>query len=397
MILSEKAEQIGASLTLALTAKAGELKKQGLDVVSFGVGEPDFNTPNNIIEAATKAMTDGKTKYTSTSGIVELKEAISKKLYKDNDLKYDKTNIVVSTGAKQSLANVFMSILNPGDEVIIPTPYWVSYPELIKLCDGVPVFVETKKENDFKVTYEELSNIVNSKTKAIVLNTPNNPTGIVYSKEDLEEIARFAKENDIIIISDEIYEKLIYGKEKHVSIASLNEDAFNRTIVINGFSKAYAMTGWRIGYAASSNEKLVKIMTNIQSHMTSNPNSIAQYAALEALMGEQDTLNNMVKEFALRREFMIELIKDIDEVSFINPKGAFYIMVDISKVLMRGNLSGSMEFANLLLKEEKVVVIPGIAFGEDNFIRLSYATSKEEISKGLERIKDFVEKIINKH
>lgn len=395
MILSKKAEKIGASLTLALTAKAGELKKQGLDVVSFGVGEPDFNTPNNIIEAATKAMIEGKTKYTPASGIFELKDAICRKLYIDNGLKYNSSNIVISTGAKQSLANVFMAILNPGDEVIVPVPYWVSYPELIKLCDGVPVFIETKKENDFKVTYEELNKVLTSKTKAIVLNTPNNPTGTVYSKEDLEEIAKFAKEHDIIIISDEIYEKLIYGEEEHVSIASLSEDAFNRTIVINGFSKAYAMTGWRIGYAASSNENLVKIISNVQSHMTSNPNSIAQYAALEALIGEQETVNNMVEEFSLRRELMIKLINEIEEVSFINPKGAFYVMIDLSKVLEKGNISGSMEFANLLLKEEKVVVIPGIAFGEDNFIRLSYATSKDEILRGLERIKNFIEKIVN--
>ncbi|WP_300350208.1 pyridoxal phosphate-dependent aminotransferase [Clostridium sp.] len=395
MILSKKAEKIGASLTLALTAKAGELKKQGLDVVSFGVGEPDFNTPNNIIEAATKAMVEGKTKYTPASGIFELKDAICRKLYIDNGLKYNSSNIVISTGAKQSLANVFMAILNPGDEVIVPVPYWVSYPELIKLCDGVPVFIETKKENDFKVTYEELNKVLTSKTKAIVLNTPNNPTGTVYSKEDLEEIAKFAKEHDIIIISDEIYEKLIYGEEEHVSIASLSEDAFNRTIVINGFSKAYAMTGWRIGYAASSNENLVKIISNVQSHMTSNPNSIAQYAALEALIGEQETVNNMVEEFSLRRELMIKLINEIEEVSFINPKGAFYVMIDLSKVLEKGNISGSMEFANLLLKEEKVVVIPGIAFGEDNFIRLSYATSKDEILRGLERIKNFIEKIVN--
>lgn len=396
MILSRKAQGIGASLTLALTAKAGELKKEGIDVVSFGVGEPDFNTPKNIIEAATRAMKEGKTKYTATSGIVELKEAIAKKLYNENKLSYEVKNIIVSTGAKQSLANVFMAILNPGDEVIIPVPYWVSYPELVKLSDGVPVFIETKKENDFKVTYDELKSVLSDKTKAIVLNSPNNPTGTVYSKKDLETIAKFAEENDIIIISDEIYEKLIYGKEEHISIASLNEDAFKRTIVINGFSKAYAMTGWRIGYAACYNEELVKVMNNIQSHITSNTNSIAQFAALEALTGEQGTIEEMVKEFSSRRDLMIDIISDIDELTFIEPKGAFYVMIDISKVLEKGNIQGSMEFANLLLKEENVVVIPGIAFGEDNFIRLSYATSKEEIIKGLNRIKKFVNKIMNR-
>lgn len=396
MILSRKAQNIGASLTLALTAKAGELKKEGIDVVSFGVGEPDFNTPKNIIEAATRAMEEGKTKYTATSGIVELKEAIAKKLHDDNGLNYGTKNIIISTGAKQSLANVFMAILNPGDEVIIPVPYWVSYPELVKLSDGVPVFIETKKENDFKVTYDELKSVLSENTKAIVINSPNNPTGSVYSKKDLEVIAKFAEENDLIIISDEIYEKLIYGKEKHISIASLSEDAFKRTVVINGFSKAYAMTGWRIGYAACYDEELIKVMNNVQSHMTSNTNSIAQFAALEALNGDQETIKNMVKEFSLRRELMIELISGIEDLTFIEPKGAFYVMIDVSKVLKKANIKGSMEFANLLLKEENVVVIPGIAFGEDNFIRLSYATSKEEIIKGLKRIKKFVNKFMNR-
>ncbi len=396
MILSRKAQNIGASLTLALTAKAGELKKEGIDVVSFGVGEPDFNTPKNIIEAATRAMEEGKTKYTATSGIVELKEAIAKKLHDDNGLNYGTKNIIISTGAKQSLANVFMAILNPGDEVIIPVPYWVSYPELVKLSDGVPVFIETKKENDFKVTYDELKSVLSENTKAIVINSPNNPTGTVYSKKDLEVIAKFAEENDLIIISDEIYEKLIYGKEKHISIASLSEDAFKRTVVINGFSKAYAMTGWRIGYAACYDEELIKVMNNVQSHMTSNTNSIAQFAALEALNGDQETIKNMVKEFSLRRELMIELISGIEDLTFIEPKGAFYVMIDVSKVLKKVNIKGSMEFANLLLKEENVVVIPGIAFGEDNFIRLSYATSKEEIIKGLKRIKKFVNKFMNR-
>ena len=396
MILSRKAQNIGASLTLALTAKAGELKKEGIDVVSFGVGEPDFNTPKNIIEAATRAMEEGKTKYTATSGIVELKEAIARKLHDDNGLNYGTKNIIISTGAKQSLANVFMAILNPGDEVIIPVPYWVSYPELVKLSDGVPVFIETKKENDFKVTYDELKSVLSENTKAIVINSPNNPTGTVYSKKDLEVIAKFAEENDLIIISDEIYEKLIYGKEKHISIASLSEDAFKRTVVINGFSKAYAMTGWRIGYAACYDEELIKVMNNVQSHMTSNTNSIAQFAALEALNGDQETIKNMVKEFSLRRELMIELISEIEDLTFIEPKGAFYVMIDVSKVLKKANIKGSMEFANLLLKEENVVVIPGIAFGEDNFIRLSYATSKEEIIKGLKRIKEFVNKLMNR-
>lgn len=395
MMLSQKATKISPSLTLAISAKAKKMKSEGLEVIGFGVGEPDFDTPKYIREAGIKAIKEGYTRYTPASGTVELKKAIVEKFKKDNGLTYKTSQIVVSNGAKQSLDNAFKAILNPGDEVIVGSPYWVSYPELIKLSDGVPVIVETNEEESFKLTVDKLERVVTEKTKAIVLNSPSNPTGAIYNKNELEKIAQFAQKHDIIIISDEIYEKLIYGEEKHVSIASLSEDAFNRTVVINGFSKAYAMTGWRIGYAASSNENLVKIMSNIQSHMTSNPNSIAQYAALEALIGEQETVNNMVEEFSLRRELMIKLINEIEEVSFINPKGAFYVMIDLSKVLEKGNISGSMEFANLLLKEEKVVVIPGIAFGEDNFIRLSYATSKDEILRGLERIKAFIERIVN--
>ena len=397
MILSRKAQNIGASLTLALTAKAGELKKEGIDVVSFGVGEPDFNTPKNIIEAATRAMEEGKTKYTATSGIVELKEAIARKLHDDNGLNYGTKNIIISTGAKQSLANVFMAILNPGDEVIIPVPYWVSYPELVKLSDGIPIFIETKKENDFKVTYDELKSVLSENTKAIVINSPNNPTGTVYSKKDLEVIAKFAKENDLIIISDEIYEKLIYGKEEHISIASLSEDAFKRTVVINGFSKAYAMTGWRIGYAACYDEELIKVMNNVQSHMTSNVNTIAQYAAIEALNGPIEDLNTMVKEFERRRNFMVDRLSKIDGVSIIKPSGAFYIMVNISSYFnttFKGEeIKNSLDFSRVLLDEEKVAVIPGAGFGLDEYIRLSYATSMDIIETGIDRIAMFINKI----
>ncbi|WP_418223601.1 pyridoxal phosphate-dependent aminotransferase [Clostridium isatidis] len=396
MELSKKALQINPSITLEITAKAAELKAQGIDVLSFGAGEPDFNTPYNIIEAAFEAMKEGKTKYTKTSGIIELRKAICDKLKKDNNLTYGPDQIVVSTGAKQSLANIFMAILNPGDEVIIPTPYWVSYPELVKMADGVPVFCITEESNDFKYTLETLKKVITSKTKAVILNSPNNPTGSIYTEEELKSIAEFAKENDLIIISDEIYEKLIYDNEKHISIASLSEDAYNRTVVINGFSKSYAMTGWRVGYSASS-KKIAKLMGSIQSHMTSNTSSISQYAALEALEGGQDSINKMIKEFESRRNYMSDRLNKIKDISFIKPMGAFYVMVNVGKYYNKeisGNeIKSSLDFSKKLLEEEKVAVIPGIAFGLDNYIRLSYATSMEVINKGIDRIERFLNKL----
>ncbi|MGL5380874.1 pyridoxal phosphate-dependent aminotransferase [Clostridium sp.] len=396
MNLSKKAKGINPSITLGITAKAKELKEQGVDIVSFGAGEPDFNTPKNIISAAVKAMEEGKTKYTATSGIIELRKAICEKFSKDNKLSYNPSQIVVSTGAKQSLANSFMAILNPGDEVIIPTPYWVSYPELVQLADGKPVIIETKEENNYKYALEELEEAVTDKTKAILINSPNNPTGTIYSKEELIKLAEFAKKHDLIIISDEIYEKLVYDDEKHVSIASLSEDAYNRTIVINGFSKSYAMTGWRIGYSASS-EEIAKLIVSIQSHMTSNVNSITQYAAIEALNGSQDDIEKMIVEFEKRKNFMVKKLSIIDNLSIIEPKGAFYVMIDVSryygKTINEKKISNSLEFAAELLEEENVAVIPGIAFGVDNYIRLSYATSMELIEKGLDRIETFLGKL----
>ncbi len=392
MNLSKKAMNMEPSMTLALTAKAGELKAQGVDVISFGVGEPDFNTPQNIIDAAILAMNQGKTKYTAVSGITELKEAIVKKFYNDNGLNYKIENIIVSTGGKQCLFNVFAAILNVGDEVLIPKPYWVSYPELVKLNDGIPVFVETNEEDDFKINFKNLEKSITNKTKAIVVNSPNNPTGSIYSKKELMEIADFAKKYDLYIISDEMYEKLTYGDNKHISIASLNEDAFNRTIVVNGLSKAYAMTGWRVGYAAGKKE-IIKLMNNIQSHTTSNVNSIAQYASLEALTGQQEEMKIMQNEFDRRRKVMMKLLDDISDVSYIEPKGAFYILVNIDKILKKFKISGSSEFCEKLLDRENVVAIPGIAFGEDNYIRLSYATSMDSIETGLNRISNFIKNL----
>ncbi|NFN18106.1 pyridoxal phosphate-dependent aminotransferase [Clostridium botulinum] len=396
MELSKKAENISPSITLEITAKAKALKNEGIDVVSFGAGEPDFNTPQNIINAAIKAMEEGKTKYTPAGGILELKEVICKKFKKDNNLEYKTSQITISTGAKQCLANVFMAILNPGDEVLIPVPYWVSYPELVKLADGVPVFVETVKENNYKYTIEDLEKYVTNKTKAILLNSPNNPTGTIYHEEELKEIASFAKKHDIFIVSDEIYEKLIYDNEEHISIASLSEDAYKRTIVINGVSKTYAMTGWRLGYVAAD-EKVTKLMTSIQSHMTSNVNSITQYAAIEAISGPEEELEKMIKEFENRRNFMLDKLSKINELSVLRPNGAFYIMVNIEKYLnttFKGNsITNSVEFSKVLLEEEKVAVIPGSGFGLENYIRLSYATSMDIIEKGIDRLSIFLSKI----
>jgi aspartate aminotransferase len=396
MDYSRKATNINPSITLAITAKAKELKDSGINVISFGVGEPDFNTPKNIIDEAIRAMEEGKTKYTQTSGIIELKNAIINKFKEDNGLEYASNQIIVSTGAKQSLANALFAILNPLDEVIVPIPYWVSYPELIALADGVPVYVENNPEDDYKYSIESLEKVVNSKTKAIILNDPNNPTGSIYSKSELEKIAEFAKKHDLIIISDEIYEKLIYDGEQHISIASLSEDAKERTVVINGFSKSFAMTGWRVGYAAA-NVEIVKLMNSIQSHMTSNVNSISQYASVEALVGPKDDLNKMVKEFEKRRNYMVERISKIDKVSIIKPSGAFYVMLNIGEYLKHSfkdnEINNSVEFASYLLEEEKVAVVPGAAFGLDNYIRLSYATSEECIREGLNRIEQFLRKI----
>lgn len=396
MNYSKKAMNITPSITLAITAKAKELKGAGVDVVSFGAGEPDFNTPKNIMDAAIKSMEEGKTKYTPTSGIIELREAICKKLKEDNKLCYNSNQIIVSTGAKQCLADAFMAILNPGDEVIVPIPYWVSYPELIKLADGVPVFVEGKEENDYKYTLESLNKVVNGNTKAIIINSPNNPTGTVYSIEELKEIAEFAKKHDLIIISDEIYEKLIYDGKKHVSVASISEDAYNRTIVINGFSKSYAMTGWRLGYAAG-NAEVIKLMTSVQSHVTSNTNSIAQYAGVEALNGPKDEIEKMVKKFEERRNLMIDRIKNITGLSVIRPEGAFYVMINLEnylgKSINENIINNSVDFSRELLEHEKVAVIPGAAFGLDKYIRLSYATSEELILKGVDRIESFLNKL----
>lgn len=394
MELSRKAMSLSASVTLEITAKASELKSKGIDVISFGAGEPDYNTPENIKVAAKNAIDNNLTRYTPTSGIVSLKEKICEKLKNENGLNYGTNQVIVCTGAKQALADSFSAILNPGDEVIVASPYWVSYPELIKLNDGVPVFVETDEKNNFKMEISKIKEKLTSKTKAIIINSPNNPTGCVYTKEDLVEIAELSKENDLIIISDEIYEKLIYDNEEHISIASLSEDAFNRTIVINGFSKSHAMTGWRIGYAACGNTNIVKLMVNIQSHVTSNATSITQHAAVEAFNTDNNIIEEMRTEFEKRRNFMVSKINSIEGISAAMPKGAFYVMVNISKLFSKSfediKINNSVEFSKVLLEKKNVAVIPGEAFGDDNYIRLSYATSLSNIENGLNRVEEFV-------
>ena len=371
------------------------MKENSIDVISFSAGEPDFNTPENIIQAAIDAMKNGYTKYTATNGILPLRKAICEKFKNDNGLEYNPSQIVVSTGAKQSLENTFLAILNEGDEVIVSTPYWVTYPELISLAGGVPVYFNGEKQNGYNYTKEGLEKLISKNTKAILLNSPNNPTGSVYSEGELKDIAALAEKCKLLIISDEMYEKLVYGGEKHISIASISKDAYDRTIVINGLSKSYAMTGWRLGYAAAS-EKIAKLMTNIQSHMTSNTSSITQYAAVEALTGPQDTINAMVVEFEKRRNYMVQTLENIKDVSIIKPEGAFYIMVNINCAIGKEyngkKVTDSVSFASILLDEENVAVIPGKAFGLENYIRLSYATSMDNIKEGLKRIKRFIEK-----
>ena len=405
LTLSRKAQAVKPSSTLAITAKAKELKAQGLTSSSEAfllaqgpevlkrIQEPDFNTPDNICNAAIKAIKDGFTKYTPASGIVELKQAVCDKFKKFNGLDYKPSQIVISNGGKHSLTNVFEAILNPGDEVIIPAPYWLSYPEIIKLSDGVPVFVRGEKENGYKVTAEQLQAATTEKTKALVLNTPNNPTGMIYSEEELRAIADYAVKNDIYVVSDEMYEYLVYNGNKHISIASFNEEIYKRTITVSGLAKSYAMTGWRIGYTGSS-EEIAKLMGSVQSHQTSNPNSIAQKAALEALTGDQSTVQMMLGEFDKRRKFMYEKMSALPYVSTEEPLGAFYVFADVSEALKKEykgkKVETAAEFARILIEDYNVAVVPCADFGFPDHIRLSYAISVEQIDKGLTRIEKFL-------
>ena len=393
LTLSRKAAQVKPSSTLAITAKAKELKAEGIDVVGFGAGEPDFNTPDNINEAAIAAIKSGFTKYTPASGTVELKKAVSRKFEEFNGLHYGTDQIVISNGGKHSLTNIFQAIMNPGDEVIIPAPYWLTYPEIVKLCDGVPVYVYGTKDSGYKVTAKQIEDAITDKTKAMILNTPNNPTGMVYSEEELRAIADVAVKKDIYVVADEMYENLIYGDKKHISIASLGEEIYKRTITCSGLSKSYSMTGWRIGYTGSSAE-IAKLMGSIQSHQTSNPNSIAQKAALEALQGPQDAVAAMREEFDQRRKYMYERVSQMPLVDALEPEGAFYTFVDFTDVLEKSykgvRIGTASRVAQILIEDYKVAVVPCKDFGFDNFVRLSYAISMENIKKGLDRIEEFV-------
>lgn len=383
MKLSKRASSINPSLTLSITAKAKEMKKQGLDVVSFGAGEPDFDTMIHIKDAAKQAIDEGFTKYTATAGITELREAIAGKLRRDNWLDYKTSQILVSTGAKQALYEIIMTVVDSGDEVIVPVPYWVSYEEMVKMAGGVSVFIKTR---GFKLDPEDLERAVTPKTKMLILNSPVNPTGAVYDEKDLKKIAAICVKHNIFILSDEIYEKLVYDK-KHVSIASINDKVKGITAVVNGISKSYSMTGWRLGYVAGP-EEVIKVATRLQDHITSNASSISQKAALAAIDGPQDHVPKMIWEYKKRRDLMVEKLNSIEGVIAPLPDGAFYVFADVS-AYYKGSIKGSLDFCTRLLDEAYVAVIPGVAFGDDRYVRLSYATGTEHIKRGLERMHKF--------
>lgn len=391
MALANRVASLSPSATLAITAKAKALRAAGHDVIGLGAGEPDFNTPEHIMEAAIKAMQDGHTKYTPTAGILPLREAIQRKLQKDNQLSYGIDQIVVTCGAKHALYNIFQVLINKGDEVIIPTPYWVSYPEQVKLAEGVPVFVEGKEENQFKITPDQLEAAITPRTKAVIINSPSNPTGSLYHKEELAALAEVCLKHKIFIISDEIYEKLIYGEAEHVSIASLSEEIKQLTFVVNGVSKPYAMTGWRIGYVAGP-QPYLKAIDDLSSHSTSNPTSIAQYAALAALEGSQEELHKMKQAFKERRDRVYNLLKELPGVTCVLPLGAFYLFPNVSQVIARSPYQNVDQWAEALLEEEKVALVPGTGFGAPDNVRISYATSMEALEEALRRIKRFIEK-----
>ena len=385
------------SSTLAIDSKFKAMKAEGIDVVGFGTGEPDFDTPENIKNAAKAALDRGFTKYTPASGTLDLKKAICGKFKRDNGLDYEPSQIVVSNGAKHSLMNVFTAICDPGDEVIVPSPFWVSYTEMVRLADGVPVIVQTTEDSGFKLSPEDFEKAITPRTRAIIINSPSNPNGMVYSKEDLKALADVALKHGLYIISDEVYEHLVYDGHTHTSIASFGPEYKEATIVVNAVSKTYAMTGWRIGYTAC-NEPLAKAMANIQSHGTSNPNSIAQAAAVEALSGDLSAVMEMKKAFIERRNYMFERINAIDGVSCKMPEGAFYIMMNISKLKGRTiygkKIETSDDFAAILLDKALVAVVPCSGFGNDDFVRWSYATSMESIIKGMDRLEKLIKEEI---
>ena len=387
---------ISPSFTLAITAKAKAMKAAGEPVVSFGVGEPDFNTPKNIIDAAKAALDKGYTKYTPSSGLLPLRKAICEKFKKDNGLDYDPSQIIVSDGAKHSIFNACFALIEEGDEVIIPAPYWLTYPEVVKVCGGVPVYLECRKEDKFKFTPARLAAAITPKTKMLIFNSPSNPTGAVYTEEEVRAIAKVCEEKEIFVLSDEIYEKLCYDGVKPFSVAACSEKMKELTVTVNGVSKTYAMTGWRVGYLAAPKD-VAKAIDSFQSHATSNACSISQYAAIEALASPAEEVQKMVDVFAERREKMLARIEKIDGVSAVEPYGAFYVMLVIGDLYGKSykgkKIDGSIAFSDALLEAEKVATVPGISFGADDCLRLSYSLSSEDIEEGLNRIERFVSQL----
>jgi aspartate aminotransferase len=384
MKLASRVNQVTPSLTLAIDSLAKEMKKNGEDVCSFSAGEPDFDTPTHIRAAAKKALDEGKTRYGPAAGEAGLRKAIAEKLLRDNQLAYNADNVIVTNGGKQSLYNLIMALIEAGDEVIIPAPYWLSYPEMVTLAGGTSVIVNTSLENQYKITPEQLEAAITPKTKLFVLNSPSNPTGIVYTPEEIAALAKIVVEKDILVVSDEIYEKILYDGAIHRSIASFGPEIFQRSIISNGFAKAFSMTGWRVGYVAAPVE-IVKAMTKIQGHSTSNVCTFAQYGAIAALESPQDCIEEMVKAFSQRRQYILERVRAIPELNCPTPNGAFYVFIDISQTGLK-----SRYFCQKLLETQKVAAIPGIAFGADDCIRLSYATDLKTIEKGFDRIDKFI-------
>jgi aspartate aminotransferase len=395
--LSQKINKIQPSATLSITAKAKQLKSKGIKVINFGAGEPDFDTPQNVKQKLIEALNKGLTKYTPTAGIPELKQAIVEKLKQENNLEYTPDEVIVCCGAKHAIFNAVCALVDDGDEVLVPSPYWVSYPEMVNFAGGKFIPIPADEKTNFKITSEILKKYITSKTKLLILNYPSNPTGMTYTKEELEDIAKVLVENQIYCISDEIYEKLVYDGLTHTSIASLNEEIKKLTITINGLSKAYSMTGWRVGYACGPKE-IIKAMNNLQDHSTSNITTFVQYASVEALKNSTQFVSMMVSEFEKRRNYIVEEINKIPYLKTIKPQGAFYVWVNIKE--LKGKkfngqvITDSLKLSEILLEEAKVAVIPGCAFGDDDYIRLSYATSLEDIKEGIENIKNFVTKLM---
>ncbi|GGF09619.1 aspartate aminotransferase [Halobacillus andaensis] len=391
MDLAQRVQSLTPSSTLAITAKAKALKAEGHDVIALGAGEPDFNTPEHIIEAAKRSMDEGLTKYTPSGGIPDLKNAIINKMKKDQNLNYTQEQVIVTIGAKHALFTLFQVLLNKGEEVIVPAPYWVSYPEQVKLAEGRPVVVQTKEEQQFKLTPELLEQSITDKTKAVIINSPSNPTGMMYSKEELEAIGEVCLKHDILIVSDEIYEKLIYTDEEHVSIAQLSPELYEQTIIINGVSKSHSMTGWRIGYALG-NKDIIKAMTSMASHSTSNPTSLAQYGALAAYTGSNEDVEKMRVAFKERLAKLHSWLIEIPGVHCEKPKGAFYLFPNVKEAASICGFDGVDDWVKALLDEEKVALVPGSGFGSPDNVRLSYATSLEQLEEAAKRIKRFIEK-----